>query len=62
MGFDPLQLVYLKVAREAGLGHNDISDLHIYVEENGKIVPCGDVGTLRAPEPFRVIRDIIGDL
>jgi len=62
MGFDPVTLVYLKVAHEAGLGHNDIADLHIYVEENGKIVPCEDVQALRTPEPFRVIRDIIGDI
>ena len=61
MGFDPLELIYLKVAHEAGLGNNNLSKLHIYIEENGKIVPCEDARTIRTPEPFRVIRDIIGD-
>jgi uncharacterized protein (DUF362 family) len=61
MGFNPRELVYLKVAHEAGLGNNDLSNLRLYVAENGKIVPCEDARRLKSPVPFAVIRDIIGN-
>jgi len=58
MGFDPQKLVYLKMAGEAGLGTNEIKRLHVYVVENGNIVPCCDVESLRAQPPLRVISGI----
>lgn len=62
MGFSPQELIYLKIAHEAGLGNNDLSRLTIYVVENNEIKPCDQIKAIRAPEPFQVIRDIIGDL
>ena len=58
MGFDPRELVYLRMAAEAGLGSNDLGRLHIYVVEHGAIVPCHDVEALRAQPPLRVISGI----
>ncbi len=52
MGFDPQDLIYLKIANEAGLGKNDLSSLHIYVVENSKLKPCGQINTIKTPEPF----------
>lgn len=60
MGFDPLDLVYLRVATKAGLGCNDLRHLHIYEVQDGEIVPCPDVAALRADPPFQVIRNITG--
>jgi uncharacterized protein (DUF362 family) len=56
MGFDPQALAYLKVAHEAGLGNIDMAKLHVFVVENGKIVPCKDPAKLRTAQPFHVIR------
>ena len=61
MGFDPQNLIYLKIANKAGLGNNDLSALHIYIVENDKITPCRNTLSIKSPEPFRVIRDIMGD-
>ena len=61
MGFDPLKLIYLKMAHQAGLGQNDPTCLHIYTGEGDKITPCDNINKIRTKEPFRVIRDIIGD-
>jgi len=58
MGFDPLELVYLRMAVEAGLGSNDLGRLSIYVVEDGAIVPCRDIDTLRAQPPLQVISGI----
>jgi uncharacterized protein (DUF362 family) len=61
MGFNPQRLVYLQVAAEAGLGVNDISKLHIYVECEGELALCQDVDALRVDPPFRVISNIMGE-
>ncbi len=61
MGFDPAELVYLKVAHAAGLGDNNLANLRIYEALEGAIIPCCNLEALRAPVPFQVIRDIIGD-
>ncbi len=61
MGFDPQELIYLKMAVEAGLGTSDLKKLEIYVVEEGKIVPCTDVDSLRAQPPLRVISTIKPD-
>ena len=58
MGFDPQQLVYLRMAAESGLGTNDLKQLQIYTVEGGDIVPCLDVESLRAQPPLRVISTI----
>ena len=60
MGFDPLRLVYLRVAAQAGLGTNDVRQLRIYLVQDGEVVPCPDVTALRADPPFRVISNIKG--
>jgi uncharacterized protein (DUF362 family) len=61
MGFDPTQLIYLRMAAEAGLGSNDLSSLRIYSVQDGTIVPCPDAEALRARPPLRVIRGIVGE-
>jgi uncharacterized protein (DUF362 family) len=61
MGFDPAQIVYLRMAAEAGLGSYDLSGLRIYVVQDGAIVPCSDVEALRARPALRVIRGIAGE-
>jgi uncharacterized protein (DUF362 family) len=58
MGFDPQKLIYLKMAGEAGLGINTMSQLRICVVEDGNIIPCRDVDSLRAQPPFEVISGI----
>jgi len=62
VGFDPQKLVYLRVAREAGLGTNDISQMHVYVVQNGQVVPCQDLNAVRIDPPFRVISGIKGEV
>jgi uncharacterized protein (DUF362 family) len=61
MGFDPAQLVYLRMAAAAGLGSNDFNALRIYIVRDGAIVPCPDVEALRARPPLRVVRGIAGE-
>jgi len=61
MGFDPQHLIYLRMAAEAGLGTNNLAQLHIYTVQDDIIVPCSDVETLRIKPPFRVISNITDD-
>ena len=61
MGFDPSELIYLRVAQAAGLGQNDLTRLHLFTVEDDKITPCDHIEHLQVEEPFRVIRDIIGE-
>jgi uncharacterized protein (DUF362 family) len=61
MGFDPQRLVYLRMAAEAGLGCNDIGQLHIYQEQGGELVLCQNVAALRCDPPFQVISTIKGE-
>ncbi len=61
MGFDPAQLIYLRMAAEAGLGDNDLAKLRIYAVRDGAIMPCPDMEALRADPPLRVIRGIAGE-
>ncbi len=61
MGFDPRQLVYLQLAAEAGLGTNDIHELRVYLEQDGELLPCAQVDSLRIDPPFRVISNIMGE-
>jgi uncharacterized protein (DUF362 family) len=61
MGFDPARLVYLNVASAVGLGDNNLANLRIYEVVDGSVLPCRSLEALRAPEPFQVIRDIIGE-
>ena len=61
MGFDPLRLIYLRVAANAGLGLNNIDELQLYTVQDGDLAPCGDVEALRASPPFRVITGVRGE-
>jgi hypothetical protein len=61
MGFDPGHLIYLRLAAEVGLGTSDLARLRIYIVRDGGIVPCPDLGALRARPPLRVIRGIVGE-
>lgn len=59
MGYDPCQLIYLQVAREVGLGCNDLSQLKVYTAEQGQIVPVEDVERLRLQPPMKVTSNIV---
>ena len=59
MGFNPQRLIYLQVAAEMGLGTNDLGRLHLYVVQEGNVVPCADPEALRIRPRFRVIRGIV---
>ncbi len=65
MGFDPQQLVYLRVAVEAGLGVadgvrlNDLNRLRVYTVQDGAPTLCSDLEAWRVRPPFRVISDIV---
>jgi hypothetical protein len=61
IGFDPQELVYLRVAAGVGLGSNDLRDLHVYEVQDGAVVPCRDLEAQRADPPFRVISNIVGE-
>lgn len=61
MGFDPRQLVYLRLAAEAGLGTSDLGSLRVYQEQDGALIPCPDLDALRITPPFRVISNIMGE-
>ena len=61
MGFDPQRLIYLQVAAAAGLGESDLSKLRAYTVQGGALVPCPDLGALRADPPFRVVSNIAGE-
>jgi uncharacterized protein (DUF362 family) len=61
MGFDPRQIIYLRMAAGHGLGCNDPEQLRIYTAEDGLVLPCLDVESLRANPRFRVIRGIRGE-
>ena len=60
-GFDPLKLIYLKMACAAGLGENDPDRLIFYTGEAGEWVRCADPSALRVDPPFRVISGILGE-
>ncbi len=60
-GFDPLRLIYLRTAAEAGLGENDPARLSLYTEQAGELVPGADPAVLRIDPPFRVISGIQGE-
>jgi uncharacterized protein (DUF362 family) len=62
MGFDPQQLIYLRMAAEAGLGIHDLGHLRIYTAQNGALVRCADVAALRAEPPLRVISNIVDEV
>ena len=61
MGFDPLRLIYLRVAANAGLGSNNLNELQLYTVHDGGLAPCGDVEALRVSPPFRVISGVMGE-
>jgi uncharacterized protein (DUF362 family) len=61
IGFDPQELIYLRVAAGAGLGANDLSALRVYEVQDGAIQPCRDLASLRADPPFRVVSNIQGE-
>jgi uncharacterized protein (DUF362 family) len=61
MGFDPRELIYLKLAYDAGLGCNDIGKLKIYTEQQGELTLCSDPASLRVSPPFRVITNTLGE-
>lgn len=54
MGFDPAELIYLRIAAETGLGCNRLSELHCYTLINGQVAPCQSLESLKADPPFEV--------
>jgi uncharacterized protein (DUF362 family) len=61
IGFDPQELVYLRVAAGIGLGCNNLSALRVYEVREGTVIPCRDLDSLRADPPFRVVSNIKGE-
>jgi uncharacterized protein (DUF362 family) len=61
MGFEPDNIVYLRLAKQAGLGTVDIEKLRIYTEHDGKLELCNDVQTLRISPPIQVVKNIVGE-
>ncbi|MGE5222068.1 MAG: DUF362 domain-containing protein, partial [Omnitrophica WOR_2 bacterium] len=61
MGFEPQEILYLRLAAGAGLGEIEISRLRVYTEQEGEIIACPDVARLRIDPPFRVIKNIQGE-
>ena len=61
VGFDPESLVYLDMAAKAGLGSNRMSELLIFVVEDGIPVRRNDVDSLCVDPPFSVISNIRGE-
>jgi uncharacterized protein (DUF362 family) len=61
VGFDPQQLIYLRIANEARLGENDLARLKLYTAPDGALLPCADPAALRVDPPFRVISGILGE-
>jgi uncharacterized protein (DUF362 family) len=61
MGFDPLKLVYTRMAAEWGLGTNDLEKMNIYIVSEGELVPVKDVEKLRAKRKFQVISGLLNE-
>lgn len=62
MGFDPLNLPYLSLAAEAGLGVHDVQKLKIYTWEKGELHANPDIQALRAQPAFRVVTWTQGEI
>jgi uncharacterized protein (DUF362 family) len=60
-GFNPLELIYLKMAAAAGLGENDPARLAFYTGQAGELIRCAEPTAMRIDPPFRVIRNIMGE-
>jgi uncharacterized protein (DUF362 family) len=60
-GFDPLNLIYLKVAAGAGLGENNPENIDLYTAQDGELRRCDNPTGLRVNPPFRVISGIQGE-
>jgi uncharacterized protein (DUF362 family) len=61
MGFDPQQVIYLKVAAQVSLGCNNLAKLQIYTSSKDGLVICSNLGSLRLQPAFRVIRGILDE-
>lgn len=61
MGFDPQRLVYLRMAAQAGLGTYEISQLRIYTQKDGQLIPWETISDWRAAPPFQVIPWVKGE-
>ena len=59
MGFEPTELIYLKVAASIGLGDNDVRRLRVYTAKDGALTVCHDPQHLRVTPPFTVISGIM---
>jgi hypothetical protein len=60
-GFDPQELIYLRLAAAAGLGENNPNRLKFYTAMDSELVRCPDPAALRFDPPFRVISGILGE-
>jgi uncharacterized protein (DUF362 family) len=47
MGHDPLEMPYLRIAKERGLGENDLSKIDIYRIRGNNIVPLKDISEMK---------------
>ena len=47
MGHNPLEIPYLRIAKERGLGENDLGKIDIYRIRDGEIVPLKDLSDIK---------------
>ena len=47
MGHNPLEMPYLRIARERGFGENDLSKIKIYWIRGNEIVPVKDISEIK---------------
>lgn len=56
MGFNPLDIPYLRVAGQRGLGEINVTKIEVYRLQRGQVVPCADLESLVSVPRFEVIR------
>jgi len=61
MGFDPRQIICLRMASEFGLGCNDLARLRVYAPEGDDLALCRDLEPWRAQPRFVVLRGLRGE-
>ena len=43
------------------MGTHDLNQLHVYLVQEGEVVPCPDLDAYRITPPLRVLSGIVGE-